>query len=316
VVCVAALLAACATAPAPDQAAACDRDCLIALADRYAAALVAGDASGLPIAADLRYTENLVPLAFGREGLWRTVDGARDYDIHVADPALGDVVWFGIVREMGRPVMTAVRLKVEGRTITEAEMLVGRISVGAADAVEGPRPGLEEIVPEALRSSREQLIAIASSNWDAMEQGDGDLAPYADDCERYDNGRRMTGEGEPGSVGSLGCHGQMHSGRFKYGNVVEPRRVWAVDVERGLVVGMYNPNVPGDLAALTLRDGTVIALGRDEQIPFTIMQAEMFKVVGGEIVMVEVVLGPRVPYGMRSPFDMETLWERPAGSRM
>jgi hypothetical protein len=108
----------------------------------------------------------------------------------------------------------------------------------------------------------------------------------------------------------------MHSGRFKNGNVVDPRRVWAVDVERGLVVGMYNPNVPGDLAELTLRDGAVLQLGRDEQIPFTIMQAEMFKVVGGEIEMVEVVLGPRVPYGMRSPFDMESLWERPAESRM
>ena len=27
------------------------------------------------------------------------------------------------------------------------------------------------------------------------------------------------------------------------------------------------------------------------------------------ITRVEVVLGPRVPYGMRSPFDMESLWQ-------
>ena len=36
----------------------------------------------------------------------------------------------------------------------------------------------------------------------------------------------------------------------------------------------------------------------------------MFKIVRGEISKVEVVLGPRVPYGMRSPFDMQTLWQK------
>ena len=40
-----------------------------------------------------------------------------------------------------------------------------------------------------------------------------------------------------------------------------------------------------------------------------VRQAEMFKIVGGQISRVEVVLGPRVPFGMRSPFDMKTLWE-------
>ena len=34
-----------------------------------------------------------------------------------------------------------------------------------------------------------------------------------------------------------------------------------------------------------------------------------FKIRNGQISRVEVVLGPRVPYGMRSPFDMKTLWE-------
>lgn len=60
---------------------------------------------------------------------------------------------------------------------------------------------------------------------------------------------------------------------------------------------------------LTLRDGHTITIGPDELIPFTIEQVEMFKIVNGEISRVEVVLGPRVPYGMRSPFDMRTLWE-------
>jgi len=38
------------------------------------------------------------------------------------------------------------------------------------------------------------------------------------------------------------------------------------------------------------------------------------KIVRGEISKVEVVLGPRVPFGMRSPFDMRDLWQEAAAT--
>ena len=53
---------------------------------------------------------------------------------------------------------------------------------------------------------------------------------------------------------------------------------------------------------------------RFELLPFTIEQVEMFKIVNGEISKVEVVLGPRVPFGMRSPFDMRDLWQEAAAT--
>ena len=101
----------------------------------------------------------------------------------------------------------------------------------------------------------------------------------------------------------------MNSGRFKNGNRVYPRRIWAVDAEYGLVVGLFTPNVPGTARTLHLRNGQTIAVAPDELIPFTIEQVEMFRIVRGQISRVEVVLGPRVPYGTRSPFDMKSLWE-------
>ncbi len=295
----------------------CDRACLVDLANRYAEALVAHDPGRLPTAPQVKFTENLAPLKFGQEGLWRTANGRRDFDIYAADPARGDVAWIGIVKENDTPVMLAVRLKVVDRRITEAETVVGRVGLSAAATVPGPRPDFARIEPPATRRSREKLIAVASSNWDAMEQGDGSLAPYAADCERYDNGRKTTSGPSPGpgassgtEIGDLGCFGQMNSGRFRNGNKVWPRRVWAVDQERGLVIGLYTPNVPGTARQLTLRNGQVLKMGPDELIPFTIVQAEMFKIVDGQISRVEVVLGPRVPFGARSPFDMKTLWEK------
>jgi hypothetical protein len=304
------------------SAADCDRACLTGAVDRYIDALLAHDPSRVPVARTLRFSENLVPLKFGREGLWATANGRRDFNIYATDPAHGDVTWIGILRENDKPVMVALRLKLENHRITEAETLVGRVGLSAADSIAAPRPDFALPVPPAERSSRQQLIAIANSNWDAMEQGNGDLAPYAADCERYDNGRKTTNGPSPGrsashdapsaadhDIGDLSCYGQMNSGRFKNGNKVYPRRIWTVDIEHGLVVGLFTPNVPGTARTLTLRGGKELTVGPDELIPFTIEQVEMFRIVRGEISRVEVVLGPRVPYGMRSPFDMKSAWE-------
>lgn len=287
------------------------------MARQYAAALVDHAPSRLPVTPDVKFTENLVPLRFGAQGLWKTVNGRRNFDIYAADTDTGNVVWIGIVKENDKAVMMTARLKVVGHRITEVETLVGRSGLTAAATVAAPRPDFAAVVPAADRLSRDRLIAIASSNWDAMEKGDGHLAPYAVDCERYDNGEKTSkGEsparGAPDSGGDpkdRSCFGQMNSGRFNNGNKVYPRRVWAVDREHGLVVGLFTPNVPGDAREITLRNGTVIKPDDSELIPFTIEQVEMFKIVRGEISKVEVVLGPRVPYGMRSPFDMKTLWE-------
>ena len=298
-------------------AASCDRPCLVDIATQYAAALVDHAPSRLPTAPDVKFTENLVPLKFGEQGLWKTVNGRRNFDIYAADTDTGNVVWIGIVKENDTAVVMTARLKVVDRRITEAETLVGRSTLTAAATVEAPRPDFAALVPAPERLGRERLIAIANSNWDAMERGDGHLAPYAVDCERHDNGAQTSkgdspAKGAPDSGGSLAdrsCFGQMNSGRFNNGNKVDPRRIWAVDREHGLVVGLFTPNVPGNVREITLRGGRPLTPEASELVPFTIQQVEMFKIVGGQISKVEVVLGPRVPYGMRSPFDMKTMWQ-------
>jgi hypothetical protein len=313
----AALLAA---LPATAARSGCDRDCLTGHVDAYLAALIARDASRLPLAREVRFTENLVPLQLGREGLWQTVTGRGRFNLYVADTKTGNASWIGTVEENGKPLFMALRLKIVAGRIAEAETLLGRIALNSADTVGPPRADFARVEPQATRSTRPDLIAMVSRHWDGMEQGSGELAPYTDDCERYDNGQRTTGPrrppapGEPAGdvglrgIGELTCKGQMASGRFRNGNRVYPRRVWGVDEERGLVVGYYSPNVPGTAREVQVF-GVPFTVGPDELLPFTIQQVELFKVVGGRISRVEVVLGPRVPYGMRSPFDMRTLWQ-------
>ena len=79
-----ALLLASTAAVAAAQPAACDRQCLEGLVDRYLDALVRHDPRAVPLAAAARYTENGQRLDVG-DGLWRSVKAKGKYRLVVAD---------------------------------------------------------------------------------------------------------------------------------------------------------------------------------------------------------------------------------------
>ena len=60
------------------QAADCDRACLKSMITQYVDAMVAHDPSRLPLAADVRFTEDSKDLKLG-EGLWKTVTRKGDF---------------------------------------------------------------------------------------------------------------------------------------------------------------------------------------------------------------------------------------------
>ena len=96
-----------ATIAQSESHAACDRDCLVGIANDYTAALVGHTPNKLAVAPGVRFTENLVPLKFGEQGVWKTVTGRRDFNIYAADVDTGNVVWIGIVKENDKAVMMA-----------------------------------------------------------------------------------------------------------------------------------------------------------------------------------------------------------------
>ena len=87
------VLAACAAVlaalplPASGQTA-CDRACLEGLVDRYLDALVAHDPTRLPLASNVRFTENGVRLDIG-DAQWKTVIGKGNYRLFVTSQLLG-----------------------------------------------------------------------------------------------------------------------------------------------------------------------------------------------------------------------------------
>src|SRR6185437_15739700 len=112
------------------SAASCDETCLKATMDGYLEALAAHDASRLPLAPHVKFTENGVEIPLG-EALWVTFSGAGTYRHDFYDPSTGGVATFITMKENGTPGYLTVRLKVVDRKLTEIETVVNRDAAGA-----------------------------------------------------------------------------------------------------------------------------------------------------------------------------------------
>ena len=71
---------------APQTAPSCNRGCLQNIMDEYVAALAKHDDNGLPLASNVKFTENTAPLEIG-DGLWVGVTEAPStFKIYALDP--------------------------------------------------------------------------------------------------------------------------------------------------------------------------------------------------------------------------------------
>ena len=98
----------------------CDRACLYGFLDKYLQALRQKDPSRLPVAQNVRFSENSVELQIG-DGLWNTIEKLGKYDLRLADPKTGNVGWYGVVYEHGNPAVMAMRIKIQNGLMTEIE---------------------------------------------------------------------------------------------------------------------------------------------------------------------------------------------------
>ena len=302
---------------APQTAPSCNRGCLQNIMDEYVAALAKHDDNGLPLASNVKFTENTAPLEIG-DGLWVGVTEAPStFKIYALDPVAGQAGLFCTMKEFGKPVIVSIRLRVHGGKITEIEHIVRRDPrpEGLPNLVT-PRPGLLADVPAAERTPREKMRQIGDAYFDTIVKGNGDLAPFAADCERHENGVQTTtvknlpakgpdgGRLSPvmGKLLSLGCHDSMNDGAWSYITKIEPRRVLIVDEQKGIVFAypmfvhrgavreMHIKGVPG-------ADKMSISFG-----PINMEATAVFKIRAGKIHEIEA-MGFLLPYGATSGWE-------------
>lgn len=308
------LLAGCSTQPE-----SCDRQCLIDLTNDYVSALATGEAAGLPLSDDLITVENLQRIGTNG-GLWQSATGGPGaFAIHVPDPVRQSAGWIGMMERGEEPLLVAIRLQLEGGKIVEAEHLTTTIRPENLTRLRTIRPGFLLEIPEGQRLDPGRLIDIAESYYDALDENDGSRAPFADDCERHENGMIAAGgDAGPGpglsAAGGPGqppiardCAGQLSSNVMGYIDAIENRRVFAADPVTGLVMGLshFRHSMDFDPYEVTALDGSKLTYGPD-RFPFEsfdLPAAHVFKIgADGRMHEIEAM-------GFMAPYQSRTGWE-------
>jgi hypothetical protein len=300
-------------------AAACNRDCLIELTKAYLSAVVAGDTSAVPLAADIAFVENVTRLQPG-EGLWaNAASGPTSFAIYVPDVVQQQAGFMGVMEREGangnEPVLVAVRLKLEDGKISEAEHIVAGVNPNNTARLQTPRPGLLSEVPPGSRKSHEELVEIGLSYYDALDDNDGTLMPFADDCQRHENGMITAGpEAGPGPNADASrapvarlCGPQLSSKTFTYIDRIENRRLIAADPVTGLSMGFSHFRHPMDNLPYQVvhTDGSTSERNRENFRfdPFDMPAAHIFKIgADGLVHEIEAV-------GFVAPLNSPTGWE-------
>jgi hypothetical protein len=294
----------------PAAKSACDRACLEQFADRYVDAMLAHKVDPELFAKNVIFTENGVRLPFSdkeTEGLWHSMTGKGTYKFYIPDIETQQIAFVGTVKEggsggarggMAKPaspttVALAVRLKIVNKLITEVEQLAIRPETSLSgstssssskfpptgEAVEQmgakygiPAPKFLEVIPEAERASRDELIKVANTYFTGLARNDGPKGyyPFTEDCVRFENGMQA----------STNVLKQFSDGSLR--NIVSrirDRRFVAVDRERGIVFAF------GFFDHLNIN--------------WTWQIAEWFKIEKGKISKIEAIFA-RCPYGLPS----------------
>lgn len=280
----------------------CNRECLYGFLDQYLTALKAKNPAGLPLAANVKFSENNVMLKVG-DGLWNTITALGPGGVRFADVPDGEVGYLGVVQEAKTNSPYAMRMKVSGGKVTEIETVVARptgtIPPPALDHF-ATRHWFEGMLPPNERSPRAKMIQLVNGYFNTLQHNDGKVYTTFDpDCNREENAMRSTNN--PSNhifpVTNLGCEAQFKTGYFLYDDRVRSRRFPVVDAERGLVLGALFVDHTGKLGMYKLTDGR--ELESPMRTPSSLCVLELFKIRSGKILQIEATMA-RVPYNMPS----------------
>jgi len=329
---IALVLLALLVAPSFLQAAqTCDRQCLVTLMQNYLAALVAHNSKAVSFDKEVKFTENTANIPVG-DGLWVTASGGpTEFQIYAADAVAQQVVCLVVMKEnSNQDVLLGVRLALRRGKIAEAEHHVVRDNLAyAMPNLQKLRPGLVEDLAPADQTPRDRMLDIGLSYYDALTGEDGTLAPFAEECERRENGSTSVGgrraapkpaEAKPqfpqqGTIDpemmNLGralaaapntCEGQISAGVWAYIAEIRNRRLLVIDEQKGLAVGFSNLYHDSKLKTMKLKGIPGLESVPSYQGLFNMPAIHFFKIKKGKIYDIEAT-GLVLPYGTKTGWE-------------
>jgi hypothetical protein len=236
----------------------CTRDFLKGVIDTYFSALAAHDASMLPQASSVRFTENAKEAQLGEGLVWKSA-GMVKFTRSALDTERCGTVTEAVIPNDGTDTIYGLRLQFADQKITEIETIVVDPDDGFFPTPEGiinsSGDAWEDIVPEDKRSSRDELEAAGKAYFASF--GDTSVkVPYAMPCDRLENGFKTTQGDCSNFGGAVGLN--------------QPEQRYPVtDLEAGITAGF------------------ILFAGAD-------IDFHMFKMSDHEILWINAVVGPAV----------------------
>jgi hypothetical protein len=173
------------------------------------------------------------------------------------------------------------------------------------------------------------MLDIGLSYYEALTGEDGTLAPFAEECERRENGSASVGgkreapkstQGAnqfppPGQADSemakLGmalaaapntCEGQISAGVWAYIAEIKNRRLLVIDEQKGLAVGFSNLFHDSKLKTMKLKGISGLESVPSYQGLFNMPAIHIFKIKKGKIYDIEAT-GLVLPYGTKTGWE-------------
>jgi hypothetical protein len=203
----------------------CTRDALVQLRDTYFKAIAAHDASMLPTATTVKFTENGKPTMLG-DGFWKTA-GAVKFKRSALDTASCNSVTESVVTEGSTDIVFGLRLGSAGGKVSEIESIVVRQgdyfsspSALAASASED----WETVLAADQRPKQDDLKKLVDTYF---KQFPGGACNFASDCKRLENGFSPGG-----CTAGLTCSTSSAPGSSS----MTPR-LYLYDLDAGIAVG-------------------------------------------------------------------------------
>jgi hypothetical protein len=219
----------------------CNRACLTDMMTQYVDALVAHDPASLPLADDVRYTEDSRLAQLG-EGIWQSVTANGGFRQDYIDSRKQVAASHVLLHEGETQVLYSVLLYVANMKITGIETLVQRVGTSGffqPTELGAPIRGMNDAIPAGKRNSRDEMIRIALTYPEGLRIGnftDGGT-PFADEAYRVENGAIMADQTD------------ARRRMYEQNIIVHPGiipSVAAVDEENGTVVLWMNFGHTGD----------------------------------------------------------------------
>jgi hypothetical protein len=275
----------------------CDKTCLERLAEEYRIAYLQHDPSKVPIAKNVRFTENSVEMPFP-DATWDTVTKDLGPVLIISDPVSGQAVISTAIMQMDTPGFITMRLKVEDGEITEIEHMVStKRNLSSPPTPFGDvetythAPEMADIIPKSERASRERMIAIGDGYFKTLQRNNGKLhTRFAPNATRRENGL-FFGDIEK----------DFRLGRYLFNNKVRRQPV-LIDEARGIILFRAFIDHKGNIDTYKYTDGEVHTCIFREPQSWALL--EMFKIRNEAIDSVEATF-IAAPYNMHSPWSEE-----------